>query len=51
MGYNVIRIDHTQLDNIETHLSSALHYEARLYLSTPYMYQHIMDSLLKLHIL
>lgn len=40
-GYHVIRIDHTQLDNIPFHIDRALSLRSILYFSTEHMYSYI----------
>lgn len=37
-GFNVIRIDHTEIDNIAQHLNKAFELKSKLYVSTPNMY-------------
>ncbi len=41
-GYNLIRIDYTQLNNISFHLNCALSSQDRLYLSTPIIYEYCL---------
>lgn len=45
-GYYVIRIDYTQLDCIEQHIITALNSSDRIYLSTPIIYEHIINHLI-----
>jgi hypothetical protein len=45
MRYSVIRIDYTQINNIELHLKSALNSNNKLYFSTPSIYKYISDKL------
>lgn len=39
-GYYVIRIDYTQINNIQSHIEQALRLKQSLYLSTPELYAH-----------
>lgn len=42
--YRLIRIDYTQVDNIERHLKQALLDKEQLYLATPDMYQWLLET-------
>jgi hypothetical protein len=42
-GYCVIRIDYTQIDNIEYHIRSALTNNYSLYMTNVLMYKYIND--------
>jgi very-short-patch-repair endonuclease len=44
-GYNVIRIDYKQIDNVSFHLSEALNLKNKTYFSTPELYTHIIRKL------
>lgn len=44
-GYVLIRIDYTQFNNIEDHIIKGINSMERLYLSTPSIYDWILDSL------
>lgn len=44
LGFNIIRIDYTQLDKIEIHLINALNSSSNEYYSTPSMYVHMNES-------
>jgi len=45
-GYKVIRIDHTQINNIGTHIDEALRLKQSLYVSTPKLYSHIVSPVM-----
>lgn len=40
-GFNIIRIDYTQLNNIPFHINQAITYNQPVYFSTPELYSHI----------
>lgn len=40
-GYNFIRIDYTQLNNVNFHIKQALKLKQTLYLSMPELYEYI----------
>lgn len=44
-GYCLIRIDHTQMDNVEEHIHKAINSESNLYVSDVEMYDYILDAL------
>ena len=44
-GYNVIRIDYKQINNVDFHISEALKLENKIYFSTPELYKHIIRQL------
>ena len=44
-GYTLIRIDYTQIDNIECHITAGINSSDNLYLSTPEMYEYITFNL------
>jgi len=44
-GYNVIRIDYKQIDNISFHISEAIKLKNITYFSTPELYPHIIHRL------
>jgi len=44
-GYNIIRIDYKQIDNIEFHISEALKLRNKYYFSTPKLYTYITGRL------
>lgn len=39
-GYHMIRIDHTQIDNISFHIEEAFRLNRKIYLSTPNLYEY-----------
>lgn len=39
-GYRIIRIDYTQINNIEYHIQLAFKLEQSIYFSTPILYRH-----------
>lgn len=45
MGWRIIRIDYTQINNIKFHIEEAYKTDRLLYLSTPEMYKYITDNL------
>ncbi len=44
-NYSVIRIDYTQMKNIEYHINKAIEQNNKIYYSTPEMYSYIIDNL------
>jgi very-short-patch-repair endonuclease len=44
-GYNVIRIDYKQIENVNFHISEALKLKDKTYFSTPELYTHIIRQL------
>ena len=44
-GFNIIRIDYKQIDNVNFHISEALRSEQKFYFSTPELYMHIIRKL------
>lgn len=48
LGYKVIRIDYTMINEIETHLIKGVYGTSMLYLSTPELYDWLMDGVSKL---
>ncbi len=44
-GFNLIRIDYTQIDSAESHIMKALQSSERLYLSAPSMYTWVLEGI------
>ena len=44
-GYNIIRIDYTNIDNIPNHIQLALDKEEKIYVSDCEMYTYILDNI------
>lgn len=45
LNYNVIRIDYSQINNVDMHITKALNAETKLYVSNPELYQHILQAI------
>jgi hypothetical protein len=45
LGHHIIRIDHTQVDNVEYHITQAICEDQPLYVSNPVLYSWIFESI------
>lgn len=45
LNYNVIRIDYSQINNVDIHITKALNAETKLYVSNPELYQYILQAI------